>query len=45
MARRGDEVIYVQVTLQVTGEETYEREFGNVKSSPYARLDSPYRAE
>ena len=31
VARRGDEVIYVQVVLQVTGEETYEREFGNLK--------------
>ena len=31
LARRGDEVIYVQVALQVTGEETYEREFGNLK--------------
>ena len=31
VARRGDEVVYVQVALQVTGEETYEREFGNLK--------------
>ena len=31
VARRGDELIYVQVTLQVSGEETYEREFGNLK--------------
>lgn len=31
VARRGDEVIYVQVALQVTGEETYEREYGNLK--------------
>ena len=31
VARRGDEVLYVQVALQVTGEETYEREFGNLK--------------
>ena len=31
VARRGDEVIYVQVALQVSGEETYEREFGNLK--------------
>ena len=31
VARRGDELIYVQVALQVTGEETYEREFGNLK--------------
>lgn len=27
----GDEVLYVQVALQVTGAETYEREFGNLK--------------
>ena len=25
------ELIYVQVALMVTGEETYEREFGNLK--------------
>ena len=31
VARRGDEVLYVQVVLQVSGEETYEREFGNLK--------------
>jgi hypothetical protein len=31
VARRGDEVLYVQVAMQVTGEETYEREFGNLK--------------
>ena len=31
MARRGDELIYVQVALQVSGEDTYEREFGNLK--------------
>ena len=31
VARRGDEVIYVQVAVQVMGEETYEREFGNLK--------------
>ncbi len=31
VARRGDEVIYVQVALQVTGEDTYECEFGNLK--------------
>ena len=31
VARRGDEVIYVQVALQVSSEETYEREFGNLK--------------
>lgn len=31
VARRGNDVMYVQVALQVTGEETYEREFGNLK--------------
>ena len=31
VARRGDEVIYVQVAMQVSSEETYEREFGNLK--------------
>ena len=31
VARRGDEVMYVQVALQVTNEETYQREFGNLK--------------
>jgi len=31
VARRGDEVIYVQVALQVSGKETYEREFSNLK--------------
>ena len=31
VGRRGDEVLYVQVALAVTGEETYEREFGNLK--------------
>jgi len=31
VARRGDKVIYVQVAVQVMGEETYEREFGNLK--------------
>ena len=31
VAHRGDDLIYVQVALQVTGEETYEREFGNLK--------------
>ena len=31
VARRGEEVLYVQVALQVTGEDTYEREFGNLK--------------
>ena len=31
VARRGDKVIYVQVAVQAMGEETYEREFGNLK--------------
>ena len=31
VARRGDKLIYVQVALQVSGEDTYEREFGNLK--------------
>ena len=31
VARRGDDVLYVQVALAMTGEETYEREFGNLK--------------
>ena len=31
VARRGDEMMYVQVALQISGEETYEREFGNLK--------------
>ena len=31
VARRGDEVIYVQVALQVSSAETYDREFGNLK--------------
>ena len=31
VARRGDELKYVQVALQVSGEDTYEREFGNLK--------------
>lgn len=31
VARRGNDVLYVQVALAVTGEETYEREFGNLK--------------
>ncbi len=31
VARRGDEVIYVQVAVQISSEETYEREFGNLK--------------
>lgn len=31
VAHRGDELIYVQVALQLTGEETCQREFGNLK--------------
>ena len=31
VARRGDDLIYVQVALQVSSEETYQREFGNLK--------------
>ena len=31
VARRGEDVLYVQVALQVTVEDTYEREFGNLK--------------
>jgi predicted AAA+ superfamily ATPase len=31
VARRGDETIYYQVTLRISNEETYEREFGNLK--------------
>ncbi len=31
VARRGDDVMYVQVALQVSGKDTYEREFGNLK--------------
>lgn len=31
VARRGNDVLYVQVALLVTGDETYEREFGNLK--------------
>ena len=31
VARRGDEMIYVQVALLLTGEGTYEREYGNLK--------------
>ena len=31
VARRGDELNYVQVALQVSSEDTYEREFGNLK--------------
>ena len=35
VARRGDELIYVQVALQVSTEDTYEREFGNLKLIKY----------
>ena len=31
VARRGNELIYVQVALQVSSEDTYEREFSNLK--------------
>jgi predicted AAA+ superfamily ATPase len=31
VAKRGDEVLYVQVSVSVTAPETYEREFGNLK--------------
>ena len=31
VAQRGDDIIYVQVALQVTGKDTYGREFGNLK--------------
>ncbi len=31
VARMGEKIIYVQVALQLTGEDTYEREFGNLK--------------
>ena len=31
VARRGDELIYVQVALNVSSEDIYEREFGNLK--------------
>lgn len=31
VARRGDDILYMQVALQVIGEDTYEREFGNLK--------------
>ena len=31
VARRGDELIYVQVALHVSSEDIYEREFGNLK--------------
>ena len=31
VARRGDETIYYQVALRISNEETYEREFGNLK--------------
>lgn len=31
VARRGSEIAYYQVSLQITEKETYEREFGNLK--------------
>ena len=31
VARRGDEVAYYQVSLQISSPETYEREYGNLK--------------
>jgi predicted AAA+ superfamily ATPase len=31
VVRRGDEIICVQVSMNVTAPETYEREFGNLK--------------
>ena len=31
VARRGDEVVYYQVALYITNDDTYEREFGNLK--------------
>ena len=31
VARRGDEVAYYQVSLQISNPETYEREYGNLK--------------
>ncbi len=31
VARRGDKVIYVQVALQVSSTDTYDREYGNLK--------------
>ena len=31
VARRGDEVAYYQVSLQISSSETYEREYGNLK--------------
>ena len=31
VARRGSETLYVQVSMNITNEETYQREFGNLK--------------
>ena len=31
VARRGTETLYVQVSMSITNEETYQREFGNLK--------------
>lgn len=31
VAKRGDEMAYYQVSLQISNSETYEREFGNLK--------------
>ena len=31
VARRGEDTIYYQVALRISNEETYEREFGNLK--------------
>lgn len=31
VARRGDELAYYQVSLQISSPETYEREYGNLK--------------
>ena len=31
VAQRGTEMLYVQVSMTITNEETYQREFGNLK--------------